>query len=191
MKNCIIYNKGDRLHINNEIMLKNVGRESETYLQYIINNYDNLPDVVVFTQACISDHRGKDDIKYLLKLKNEALYYSKSLDYMKHYDNINDNKSPLSKRWNTRNNSYYLYNNYKNNKHISYYAWFLKNINNKYPDPIKIYTNALFAVRKEYILYHPIKYYKKLILEVNHHSDPIEGHFMERSWYYIFINIIL
>ena len=126
----------------------------------------------------------KNYTTYLLKLKNEALDYSKSLDYMKHND---VNKSiHWDKNWNIRGKSYFLHNNYKNNKRISYYAWFLKNINNKYPDPIKIYTNALFAVRKEYILYHPIEYYKKLILEVNHHIEPIEGHFMERSWYYIF-----
>jgi len=67
--NCIVYNKGDSLQIENEIMLKNVGRESETYLHYIITNYDNLPDVVVFTQARISDHKGKDDINYLLHIK--------------------------------------------------------------------------------------------------------------------------
>jgi len=42
MNNCIIYNKGISLGISNEIMLQNVGRESETYLHYIITNYNNL-----------------------------------------------------------------------------------------------------------------------------------------------------
>lgn len=49
--NCIIYNKGDKLGMDNEILLDNLGRESETYLNYIIQNYHSLPDVVVFTQA--------------------------------------------------------------------------------------------------------------------------------------------
>ena len=39
--NCIIYNKGNQLNLCNEIMLKNVGRESHTYLHYIISNYEN------------------------------------------------------------------------------------------------------------------------------------------------------
>ena len=56
--NCIFYNKGKQLNIDNEVILPNVGRESETYLHYIITNYDDLPDVVVFTQARISDHKG-------------------------------------------------------------------------------------------------------------------------------------
>ena len=86
MKNCIIYNKGNPLNINNEVILKNVGRESETYLHFIITNYKNLPDVIVFTQAKISDHRGKDDIKYLIQIKNEAFNNSKSSDYIVHHE---------------------------------------------------------------------------------------------------------
>lgn len=67
MSNCIIYNKCNKLNIYNEILLENLGRESETYLHYIITNYYNLPDVVVFTQAIISDHKGSDDVNYLIK----------------------------------------------------------------------------------------------------------------------------
>jgi len=59
-------------------------------------------------------------------------------------------------------------------------------MNIDYPNPINIYQNALFAVKKELILNKPLEYYKKLILEVNHHINPTEGHFFERSWYYIF-----
>ena len=42
------------------------------------------------------------------------------------------------------------------------------------------------AVKKELIINKPIEYYKELILEVNHHINSTEGHFFERSWYYIF-----
>ena len=77
MNHCIIYNKGSPLHLNNEIMLENKGRESETYLHYIITNYGNLPDVVVFTQARISDHNlynkcFGNDVNYLIKIKNKV-----------------------------------------------------------------------------------------------------------------------
>ena len=84
MSNCIIYNKGDKLGINNEIFLENVGRESETYLHYIITNYSNLPDVVVFTQARIADHKDTDDVNYLLNIKNEALQHNKSQNFHMH-----------------------------------------------------------------------------------------------------------
>ncbi len=69
-QHCIVYNKGKPLNISNEKFLPNVGRESETYLRYIIDNYDNLPEVVVFTQADIEDHKGSNDHTILLSLRN-------------------------------------------------------------------------------------------------------------------------
>ena len=184
MENCIIYNKGNKLNIGNEILLKNIGRESETYLQYIITNYDNLPDVIVFTQAIIADHKGKDDIQYLINIKNEALNNSKSNNFYTHYD-IGKCVS-WDKEWNLRNGKYFLQDNYKNNKPITFIEWFKTNININYPNPLIAYQNAIFAVKKEIIINKPIEYYKKLILEVNHHVNSTEGHFFERSWYYIF-----
>lgn len=185
MENCIIYNKGNKLNIKNEIILENVGRESETYLQYIIRNYDNLPDVIVFTQAKISDHKGKDDVNYLIKIKNEALYNSKSQNFIVHHE-TSHHMCCWDKEWNLINGTYYLYHNYKNNNRVTFIEWFKSNININYPNPIQIYCNAIFSIRKEYIINKPVEYYKKLLLEVNHHIDPSEGHFFERSWYYIF-----
>ena len=37
------------------------------------------------------------------------------------------------------------------------------------------------SVKKEKITNNPIEYYKKLLLEVNHHINPTEGGFFERS----------
>jgi hypothetical protein len=139
--------------------------------------------VVVFTQARISDHNlynkcfGRNDINYLLRIKNEALLYSKSIDCN---TQINHGK------WNFKNGDYYLKNNYKNNTPTVFIDWFKQNINNTYPEPLLNYSFGIFAVSKELVLNHPIEYYKKLLLEVNHHINPTEGHFFERSWYYIF-----
>ena len=189
--NCIIYNKGLPLNISNEIIVNNVGRESETYLRYIIDNYDNLPDVIVFTQAKISDHypNKKDDINYLLKLKNEALIKGKSNPIIIHNVRNMDipDGSPWHPLWNLIDNiKYYLNDNYKDNNRISFIDWFKININTSYPNPIKIYSNAIFSVKKEFILKNTKEYYENLILNVNFHDNPAEGHFFERSWYYIF-----
>ena len=184
MSNCIVYNKGNKLHIENEIPLENIGRESETYLNYIIQNYDNLPDVVVFTQARISDHKGSDDVRYLINIKNQALNYSKSQNFAIHNDI--GNNIHFDKEWNLREDGFFLKDNYKNNNPITFLEWFKSNIDINYPNPIYFYCNAIFAVKKENILNKPVEYYKKLILEVNHHINSTEGHFFERSWYYIF-----
>jgi len=185
MDNCIICNKGSLLNIDNEILLHNVGRESDSYLNYIINYYNELPSVLVFTQARISDHKGSDDINYLLNIKDCALINTKSQNYMTHTE-TDSHICPWDKEWNLINGTYYLHNNYKNNNRITFIEWYKKKINVNYPDIIHIYPNAIFAIKKEKILNKPIEYYKDLLLEVNHHINPAEGHFFERSWYYIF-----
>ena len=55
--NYIIYDKSKDV--------PNIGRESETYLKYIINHYNNLPDYVVFLQGNPFDHLLQPNIDYL------------------------------------------------------------------------------------------------------------------------------
>lgn len=199
INNCIIYNKGKRLNIKNEVFLHNVGRESDTYLNYIIVNYNNLPDVVVFTQANIDDElkyvrkvfQENNKINLLLKLANMALKYGKSLHSITYHTTKNENdknwttKNYWGRKWNRNSDVYHLHDNHLD-KPIDFDEWFLKHINKVYPDPIKIYKGAIFAVRRDLILKRPIEYYKNLLNQVNHHVNPAEGHFIERSWWYIF-----
>jgi hypothetical protein len=192
ISNCIIYNKGLDLGINNQIFLPNVGRESETYLRYVIDNYFNLPDVVIFTQGNISDHRGGNNFYHLIDLKNEALQNNtgkSNPSFFTPNENtcwIDGNHWGESWNYNRNNNTYYCQDSYKNNNCIKFIDWFKNNIQPDYPNPINIFTNAIFAVKKELILKHPKEYYERLISEVNHHINPAEGHFFERSWFYIF-----
>jgi len=64
---CIVYNKGaDDLHyIPQDKIIKcdNMGREGETYIKYILDNYDNLEDHTFFIQGKIYDHIRSDSIK--------------------------------------------------------------------------------------------------------------------------------
>tara|TARA_X000000950_G_C13915316_1_gene660718 strand:- start:1817 stop:2497 length:681 start_codon:yes stop_codon:yes gene_type:complete len=194
MDKCIIYNKGPKLNLLNEIPLKNVGRESHTYLHYIINNYNNLPDIVIFTQGNISDHishnHQNQPSTYLLSLLQECLNskLGKSIPKAQYYGN---NRGPWRPDFNENDRrSRFLLNNgncpYKNKIYISFRKWFKKYIKRDYPDDAKIYKNGLFAVNKQLILKNPCSYYKKLLSNVNHDVNPVEGHFMERSWFYIF-----
>lgn len=45
----VVYNKGP--YLPNSHILTNIGREAHTYLSFIIDFYDNLPDKVFFTQG--------------------------------------------------------------------------------------------------------------------------------------------
>lgn len=58
--NAIIYNKsGHEIKLKNNLIhknLNNIGREGETYLNHIINNYDNLPEYTIFIQDDTDNH---------------------------------------------------------------------------------------------------------------------------------------
>jgi hypothetical protein len=65
--NLVIYNKGDDdinslINQNNIIKCDNIGREGGTYLKYIIDNYYDLPNYIIFTQANISEYIYPDNI---------------------------------------------------------------------------------------------------------------------------------
>ncbi len=57
--NLIIYHKWKetepRFPVKNWVKLPNVWREAHTYLTHIVENYDNLADVTVFTQGRVCD----------------------------------------------------------------------------------------------------------------------------------------
>lgn len=57
--NYTVFNKGSESlpeWVKNEVKLPNVGREAHTYLTFIINNYDALPDFTIFVQGNPFDH---------------------------------------------------------------------------------------------------------------------------------------
>ena len=185
---CIFINKGELLNIENEIQLENIGRESHSYLWFIINNYENLPNIVAFTQGNIKDHIEIDNLKYLENMIKDAVVYNKSMPNALH--NYKTNKKmngELGPTWNYKDNEWYLKSNYVNNQPQFFVDWFIKNINPEYPYPtMYFYMNGIFAVKRELILKNSKEYYEKLIKSVDHHIDPAEGHFLERSWYHIF-----
>lgn len=72
--NIFIYNKGDdEINFNYAkiINLKNVGRESQTYVQFIIDNYTTMTDYVLFSQARPEDRGWNKNINsFIENIKN-------------------------------------------------------------------------------------------------------------------------
>jgi len=172
LEDCIIYNKGLPLYMNENI-IENVGRESHTYLHYIIEHYHNLPDICIFTQGNIQSHGF--NLSYLLNMKSTVEKYGKSnsnFSYESFSGSIQfdpDFKTSLPSV-----------------TKCCFRDWFIENIDPDYPNPIFIYSNGIFAVHKNKITQHSIEYYKQLQTFLSHHVNPNEGHYFERSWYYIF-----
>ena len=183
--NLIIYNKGlnnIRNKFKNIVELPNVGRESHTWLFHIIQNYHNLSDVNIFLQGRIDDlgcmsfasptEYIKDTKKYGFAVKRLGL-----LGPLHWKDYLGIEKDPRYKKsW------------FKGDIGIrsNGFREFSKKYFPKIPFFVTTSYGGCFGVSKEKIRKYELSFYKKLIEEVEYHSNPIEGHFMERLWCYMF-----
>lgn len=171
--NCIIYDKskGD---------LPNIGRESHTYLTYIIDNYDNLPDVVFFTQGNKSDH-SYQSIEYFLNIDK----YSKNYNYLaSDYYFYSENTQEYSKDhlYGYRNMQPYPLDNF------GFRKWFKTYIDDEYDinSYVTLWWGAIFSVKREQILTRSKDFYITLLNYIPNTNNPEVGHYFERSWFYIF-----
>jgi hypothetical protein len=151
-EHCLVYDKGSAFEdyttrkIKRVSSIPNIGREADTYLRYIIENYDSLPNYVFFTQGKVVDHVPNiNDIYLLLRAlidgKESIDYHSftilpnklREMTIMNFIDPIH--KLPLRQCW----------------------AQLFK----KSTLEFKTNYNAIFVVSKERILFRSIEFYKR------------------------------
>lgn len=161
-QNIIIYNKGSKLNIPNEILLDNVGREGHTYYYHILNNYDNLDDYFIFVQGNPFDHSPNiiNDINYYINnIENINIDFRfLSKDIYK----INLNGCPCKPGLQLKEIYYNLFGEFKDNLTFEFGA------------------GAQFIANKNNILKKSKEFYLKIIKLLEYNSDPIEGHIIER-----------
>jgi hypothetical protein len=165
--NVIIYNKGEKLNVPNEIMMDNVGREGHTYYKYIVDNYDNLPEYTIFLQGHPFDHSpniiqnlsicAKPSWNRPFKFLSETIHKN-NLDFQKGY------YPQCEKIYDTHE---FLFNSRKNRK-------------------ITFGPGAQFMVSRDRILSRSKEYYEKIVKLLDYSSNPMEGHHIERFHSYIF-----
>jgi len=190
---CKIYNKGEMetfvngYHFKEIENLPNVGRESHTYLHFILSHYDRLPEVVMFTQGCIKDHFGSNNIFILKQMMEDAWRFGKSratVEYVPSGEHVGSfdadfNFDALSQKW-------FHEDRYFQDRRLLFFEWLREYIGCDYTVPFYVYRNGIFAVRRNVILKRSKEFYLRLLEQCAHHNDPVEGHFLERSWHYIF-----
>ena len=152
--------------------IPNLGRESDTYLGYIINHYDRLPAYTLFLQGCPFDHCEGVFPQNVARKIMEFPYADRFQPFY-----------PLQ-IWK---DSMVIKVSYKGSHMTSFdmsdffHAWFPNSqVTHVYFPP-----GAQFMVPKEAVLFRPIEFYRSL-RETVQEIDPIEGHFLERMWPTIF-----
>lgn len=152
------------LHIIN---IPNVGRESHTYLHHIITNYDDLSDNVIFTQGKL-DYINYDDFYGDPNKIFTLSRYDPPFRLLFYHTELRENKYNLNlSEWMTR----FVDSN------------ILENIRQ---NGFRVKYGACFTIMKQFILSRSLEYYESMISHISDHINPEEGHFFERSWYYIF-----
>jgi len=181
--NIILYNKKNDTF---GIPVKNVGVDAYDKLHYIINNYDNLPDIILFS----TDNMLSEGVKKAKKIK----YIVKNIDILKNKSGfLTGHIFKIPKESIKFELSVYP----KTKKKIirstirPYNKWFNTfinsdiNINDTY-----ICKKSTFAVTKDLILSNSKEFYIKLLEEVEKHSvkghDSEVPHYFEHAWVEIF-----
>lgn len=163
--------------------LPNIGRESHTYLTYIVENYNRLPEVVFFTQGHIFDH-GYEYIDFVNLGENKFSQNYKTLDSNHYFYST-------SLGWDTDHIYDYRNNNLFPKDELGYRNWFKKyvDVDGTYPEiemGITLWWGAVFSLKRECILSRPKEYYQRLLDYIPKTNNPEVGHYFERSWFYIF-----
>lgn len=169
--NVYVYDKNNGINKHNDIHFKhlpNIGKESHTHITHIIENYDNLAEYTLFTQARWNDHC--ENVLDLFNTPNTFFnnrfeielrcdnYYGSIVEREK--DNMNFGQ--WIQTYIEKNILYYNTN----------YGFFLK-------------YNGIICIEKKYILTRPKHFYEDLLKHLQT-INPETGFYFERSWYYIF-----
>lgn len=193
-----LYHKGFGIEKNpilshfNYRNISNVGREGHTYLYYIVKMWNNLPDNIFFTQGnCSSDHRPFPIETYLIPKKNIPLFmnvWNRGIDFI---DYPGGQLKHIGK-WKREKKEGQM-----SASLTSFQDWWYQYIASKLPmedessieeifNKWKWSHGAIFSVSKKTIQTHSLQFYQKLLTNLQRHVNPEEGHFLEKSWFYLF-----
>jgi len=220
--NSIIYNKGNFLEPKEIFKTRiiplsnfpNYGRESDTYLKHIVNNYKNLDEYTIFSQADPFEHCPEfiDIVHYMFdkqhykpyqplscgwKLKegvppvNNILYDNREyIDKYKLYmELVDDNLNVLGY---TDRGIIPVLTDFKHHFRadptipLLYFIYRKLSLSKPYCGFIKFNYGGIFGVNKYQILVNSRKFYFELNKFVLEHYTA--GFIMERFWYTIFKN---
>ena len=175
----IVYNKSAKelpKEIKN-IKVKNVGYNLYSYLEFIIKNYDNLPDSIIFCKNNIFDRHLNKNL--FLKLIKREIFTSLEENISEKYDFVSLTLSDQG--FNEINTSWYKYNydrlyfaNYND-----FYSFIFKG--SVIPIFLKFSPGGNYLLKKENILIRPKSFYQNLKLFISHSQFSCESHFLERS----------
>jgi hypothetical protein len=169
MKNyhLIVYDKCSNCQeIENCLIMPNVGREQGTWLSYVIENYTNLPDRILFLPSPIDKY---DRLK-------RGLFMLDTNPNMG--DAIGPHENFTLDVWNDSTLIHAETRPFK--------SWYERNIGQWDPSRQDVYWNGVMSTTRERILKKPREFYVNLHRQVTIDANTEVGHYLERSMGSIF-----
>jgi len=169
----IIYDKCNfGKHVSSELYcrpLKNVGREQSTYVYFVINNYEYLPNIIYLLPGNIHKHNR---LEIFLKMLKDPNYIGNCKSLNKELANFtlgsheNANLLPASVR--------------------PFKKWFEKYVGKWDNNMLGPCWNGIMQTNKDRILRHSKDFYYRLYNDINVYNNGEVGHYVERSMAAIF-----
>lgn len=188
--NYLIYNTGKPMFLENEIPFENMsnGSNQKSMFKYFVNNYDDLPNLMVFLQDYPFDHCKYDSLKRLLKNN----YFTSLEDYgtvpENDYERRDGNGGFLE-----ANNNWYIKHSYEiHNKTCRYRTFdhFMKMYfsNYRHLDWLRFAPGCQYIVERDQVLHYPRRFWEKLDNEIDTFNSA-EAFVIERGLYYILTGV--
>ncbi len=152
--------------------LPNVGREAHSFLWFIVQHYDHLPEHVVFLQGNPFEHYV--DIPTLAE-DVQKYGYTKNWTNASLWGESAPHPDFNLREWQSKPLGH---------PDLTYGPW-CKEMIGEYPGIQEVYGGGHFGVHRSRILGRPRALYERLIAEVSYHNAPQEAHFIERAWIFL------
>jgi hypothetical protein len=170
--NVKIYNKGEN-NINFEfIPLENFGRDAHTFLTYIVDNFNNLPEYVIFLQGNPFEHQ-KNVIDVIKNHDNQPFVclsdniLDERIDSW--YENLVEINSPMT---------------FPNMKRFGLRETANAILGDETPQKCQFAAGQQYIVNKKYILNRDLEFYKNIVKRFE--IDFVLPWHIERIWFNIF-----
>eukprot|EP00854_Cymbomonas_tetramitiformis_P024241 gene24241-29438_t len=157
----------------------NVGRDAGSALDYVIENYDSLPDILIFTSSSIQKHDRRARLSRLLNINGSSC--------------ANNGQHPRTSVYLNQEKNFRIH-DYGHSRVTpstdgAFGEWYDKYVGNLQKDAEKRSCfNIIFRTTRANLRRKPPSFYKALARQVNASPDNEYGHFIERSVASIFIN---
>jgi hypothetical protein len=194
-QNCNIYSKGEPAPpspYHHSQILPNIGRETHTYLTYIVTNYTSLPPHLLFLQGNIHDINNGTPahtslplsslISQILTLAPKSTLPIGLTHTFSSWSAIPYLPSWLQRRGATLKRS-----------HLTPGQFWERIFHSPPPKSVRFVQGACFGVTREAILGRPRGFWEGVLgyFEELNEVNPEEGHFMERFWWACFDDSVI